>query len=53
MPLLGNKNPSGGAKKCQQRDIYISILQTSRIVRLNNHNAMFDHVYQVHISTLG
>jgi len=26
-------------------DIYISKLQTSRSMKLNNHNAMFDHVY--------
>ena len=35
------------------RDIYISILQTSTTVKLNNHNAMFDHVYQVNIYALG
>jgi hypothetical protein len=31
------------------RDIYISKLQTSTNVKLKNHNAMFDHVYQVDI----
>jgi hypothetical protein len=31
------------------RDIYISKLQTSRTMKLNNHNTMFDHVYTRHI----
>jgi len=35
------------------QDIYISKLQTSTTVKLNNHNAMFDHVYQVDTYTLG
>ena len=33
--------------------IYISKLQTSNPVKLNNHNAMFDHEYQVNMYTLG
>ena len=35
------------------RDINISKLQTSTAVKLNNHDAMFDHLYQVNIYTLG
>jgi hypothetical protein len=34
------------------QEIYISQLQTSTTVKLNNHNAMFDHTYQVNMYTL-
>ena len=35
------------------RHIYISKLQASTTVKLNDHDAMFDHLYQVNIYTLG
>jgi hypothetical protein len=43
--------------KCLAKDFFcssdISKLQTYTTLKLNNHNAMFDHAYQVNIYTLG